>query len=540
MIEMEITTYDFAEKNYQEWVFPYHYHYIYILENGKEVYIGETNDIIRRSQEHHKVSDVCYKYKFKRIHVITGCAIEETPAKHYEKLLVKLMHADQKFKVVNAMEGERTHYARKNQFELGFDRLWPKLVQKGLVKNKKFQVVLNKSRYKYSPHVCLTEGQVNALTSIMNAIDSGETYPHTKGYLSRPIFIEGDAGTGKTVVATSLFYYLKTHPAYHGMKIGLVYTSPATRDELRVALGSIQKSYKKDVISPVDVTKQFYDILICDEAHRLRRKKNLGMYNRNFNEGNSRLELDENNDELDWLLINSGRLILFYDQKQIVNAADIPVEDFMGRLLVENRGIRPILLDSQMRICAGDDYVPYIYDVLYQRVSAPKSFQNYELKIFTSFGDMLKNLSEKEEQMGLCRLCGGYAWEWTAKEVPEIPDINIEGIGIWWNKQTKGWLRKQDAKREMGSIYSLPGLDLNYAAVVIGEEVYYDVTEGKIKVNRTKLFDDKVKRGVSDEELEQYILNTYAVFMTRGIYGTYLHVRNDALREYLQRYIPTC
>lgn len=88
-----------------KWVFPYNYHYLYILESGKEAYIGETNDIIRRNKEHHKPSDVCYEYHFKYIHVITGYSIEETPAKHYETLLIKLMDADQKFHVINPKDG---------------------------------------------------------------------------------------------------------------------------------------------------------------------------------------------------------------------------------------------------------------------------------------------------------------------------------------------------------------------------------------------------------------------------------------------------
>lgn len=35
---------------------------------------------------------------------------------------------------------------------------------------------------------------------------------------------------------------------------------------------------------------------------------------------------------------------------------------------------------------------------------------------------------------------------WTAKEKPDIPDIQIENTGIFWNKQTVGWLRNQSSK----------------------------------------------------------------------------------------------
>jgi hypothetical protein CRE_10732 len=43
----------------------------------------------------------------------------------------------------------------------------------------------------------------------------------------------------------------------------------------------------------------------------------------------------------------------------------------------------------------------------------------------------------------------------------------------------------------------------------------------------------------TDEELREYVLNTYAVLLTRGIYGTYVYVCDEALREYLQQYIPS-
>lgn len=144
----------------------------------------------------------------------------------------------------------------------------------------------------------------------------------------------------------------------------------------------------------------------------------------------------------------------------------------------------------------------------------------------------------KEKSVGLCRLCGGYAWKWIAKDSPDRPDISIDGVDVWWNRQTGGWLRNPNAKQEMGSIYSLPGLDLNYAAVVIGPDLYYDTESREVRVNRKHFFDNKVKRSVADDELKNYILNTYAVLLTRGILGTYVYVCDDALREYLGKFIP--
>ena len=85
------------------------------------------------------------------------------------------------------------------------------------------------------------------------------------------------------------------------------------------------------------------------------------------------------------------------------------------------------------------------------------------------------------------------------KEDSKKPDIQLEGREIWWNRQTDGWLQNPEAKLEMGSIYSLAGLDINYAAVIIGPDLIYDIKDQKIKVNRQNYFDNKVKQGVTDE-----------------------------------------
>lgn len=537
-INFEITTCDYACPQYSEWTFPHDHHYVYILENGKDVYIGETNDIIQRTKDHHRKKDSCYKYHFLRMHVITSKHMEETPAKHFENLLIKLMRIDRKFRVTNVDNGERTFYLRKNEFELGFDRLWPQLADLGLVNHKEFQSILNKTEFKYSPYTSLTQKQITTLENIVGAIHTSDSQKQRGAERARPILVEGNAGTGKTVIASSLFHYLLTHPDFSGKKIGLVYANTSTRDELKSVFKCVPGKFHKHIISPIHVTKTQYDIIICDEAHRLRRNKNLGMYITHFRKGNERLGFDYDHDELDWLLTNAKCLVLLYDRQQIACPSDIPYNVFREKLEISTCGTRPVELLDQMRIRAGADYVPYIHNVLHQNPVTPTHFENYDFRIFSSFGDMVKTLNKLEDQMDLCRLSSGYAWKWIAKDSPATPDISIDGINVWWNKQTGGWLRNPDTKKEMGSIYTLPGLDLNYAAVVIGPDLYLDPNDGKIKVNKKRFFDNKVKRAVNDDELKEFILNTYGVLMTRGICGTFVYVCDDALREYMQKYIP--
>lgn len=538
MIQFEIQS--FAYEDFDRWCLPWDYHCLYILENGRQVYIGETKDVIQRSKEHCQPSDFCSRFQFKNVYVVTSEDFEETPAKHYEDLLIRLMRADGKFQVVNRKNGEWTRYKRKNQFEVSFDQLWMQLEKYRLVNEKHFHSILNTGIYKYCPDTMnVTQAQHEALTSIIHTLDSGETFSDKeRGFLARPILLCGDAGTGKTVVATTLFYYLKTHPKYKDLKIGLVYPHPVMRQIIQEVFSLTPGLHKKDVIAPIDVTKQHYDIILCDEAQRLRQAKNIGMYMTHFKAGNQRLHLDSQHDELDWLLINSDRLVLFYDSKQIVCPSDVPLDKFQQRLYDRKRGVRPIELKEQMRIHAGDQYVSYIYDVLFQKTEIPKHFTNYDFKIFSDFSEMLSLLEEKENSVKLCRLCSGYGWAWSSKEDPNQPDVQLDGHNLWWNQQTAGWIQNPNAKKEIGSIYSLAGMDLNYAAVVIGPELFYDTQEHKIKVNRQNYFDKKVKQGVTDEELISFVLDTYAVLMTRGILGTYVYVCDSNLRQYLQKFIP--
>jgi DUF2075 family protein len=88
------------------------------------------------------------------------------------------------------------------------------------------------------------------------------------------------------------------------------------------------------------------------------------------------------------------------------------------------------------------------------------------------------------------------------------------------------------------------GYDLNYAGVIIGPDLRFDTTTGRIVVDRASYFDKKGKEantalgGVySDDDLLWYIQNVYAVLLTRGIRGTYVYVHDPALRDHLKRFV---
>ncbi|MCC8145884.1 MAG: hypothetical protein LIO93_05485 [Bacteroidales bacterium] len=177
----DITTFhysnEFSSSDFEKWVLPNDYHTVYILENGTDAYIGETLKAPKRAYEH---TIEHHEWNFKRMHIITSELMEGTLAKHYEKLLIRLMKVDGLFNIVNKKDGNATHYKRINEFELKFDELWDQLAEKRLVKTKSFRFILNSNTYKYSPYTTFTKEQTETLTHIFNVLNSCETAPYSE------------------------------------------------------------------------------------------------------------------------------------------------------------------------------------------------------------------------------------------------------------------------------------------------------------------------------------------------------------------------
>lgn len=81
------------------------------------------------------------------------------------------------------------------------------------------------------------------------------------------------------------------------------------------------------ILSPSDVAKNKYDILLVDEAHRLHQYRNIS-YMGSFKQNCERLGFTTDADELDWVLKQSKCAVLFYDRMQVVGPSGINFERF--------------------------------------------------------------------------------------------------------------------------------------------------------------------------------------------------------------------
>lgn len=299
------------------------------------------------------------------------------------------------------------------------------------------------------------------------------------------------------------------------------------------------------VLSPTDVANsaETYDILIVDEAHRLRRRVGLSSYVE-FDNKNIKLGLGKNGDELDWIMAKSFHQILFYDSSQSIKPADIKPEKFDALLNAEST--HSFKLSSQLRCLGGNDYLDFIDKVLECTAEKWTEKNEYQLKLFEDVGDMFNAIREKEMDYSLCRMIAGYAWEWKTKgldfdtiKTEGLFDIDIDGNHFVWNTTDKDWINSLHSIDEIGCIHTTQGFDLNFAGIIIGPEIDYDPIDKKLIVFKDRYKDvmGKVNTGKGNE-LKEYILNIYKTLLARGIRGTYIYACNPNLKAYLGELIP--
>lgn len=128
---------------------------------------------------------------------------------------------------------------------------------------------------------------------------------------------------------------------------------------------------------------------------------------------------------------------------------------------------------------------------------------------FTKFNNLMY---QKEKEVGLVRMAAGYAWDWLSKNDKTVYDIEIQEIKKQWNHCTEGWVHSENAIDEVGCIHSIQGYDLNYAFIILGDEIGYDPDEKNIIIRAENYFDQMVKRQQNMKNLKS-IYNIFIMFL---------------------------
>lgn len=536
---------------------------VYVLDNGSQVYVGETGNVASRMEQH-----LLTKKHLRRLRIVLHDRFNKSACLDLESRLIQLFAGEGRMKVVNGNKGvvDRDYFDRP-AYRKDFDAVFDELRSLGLFRRSVPQIE-NSDLFKYSPFKALNEDQALVVEDIAKGLI--EDLPTGS---STSTVIEGAAGTGKTIVAVFLLKLLCDVAAadpddpvdqdtrfadlltaehidvLQDRKFGLVIPQQSLRKTLRRVFAKTPGLAKEMVLSPFDVglSDTMYDLLVVDEAHRLGRRfsQSSAAGNNRFREATVKIfgQDDYSKTQLDWIRMRSRHQVFLLDSRQTVRPSDLPVGAQQGIGSAADHRYR---LQSQMRVRAGADYVSYVQNVLAGVAASPESFGEYDLRFFDDLGDMYEQIQARDAESGLARLVAGFAWPWPTKgrKDPNVFHIEIDGLRLPWNRSEEDWINSRGSLHEVGSIHTVQGYDLNYAGVIIGPDLRLDPESGSIVASPADYRDEKGKQGSpkfgvappTEQELTILIKNIYAVLLTRGIRGTYVYVCDPVLREKLRSY----
>lgn len=515
----EIKTFPFNKEDFDQiknFKFGKNWPVVYVLEDKKEIYIGQTVNAYARSKQHYENPE---RNKLKSIHIITDEEFNVSAALDIESWLIQYISADGLFTLQNGNGGLKNHnYYDRVKYKTKFEIAWDNLRQMGIVKNT-LEDLKNSDLFKYSPYKSLTEDQFTIARQIFKDIKKNEI---------NTFIVNGKPGTGKTILATYLFKYLKEQDETKNMNIGLVVPMASLRKTIAKVFSKIKGLKSSMVIGPNDVVRNKYDLLIVDESHRLQRRKGIMGYGA-YDNVNRSLGLGNEGTQLDWIMKSSKHQIFFYDQNQSIKPADIRPDDF------NKLNSKKYELVSQMRVEAGEEYIKFIEDFFDLKIPQNTNFSNYDFKLFDNAVKMVNEIKEKDKKHKLARVVAGYAWPWHTAHGTRNYDIEIGDLKLVWNSTAQDWVNSPNAINEVGCIHTVQGYDLNYVGVIIGPEFSYDPQKKKFIFDKEKYFDTNGRNGITDpNELERYIKNIYKTLLTRGIKGTYIYIVDENLRNYFK------
>lgn len=523
-----------------------------------EVYVGESNDIFKRTRQHYDAASDKSKWQYKLKEKDASLFI--IGHEHFNKSLTldvenRLMHymmsVERVKRVHNLRDNPQTSYYPMGELDDIYSKIWNGLHKENRNLFPTESEIKDSAIYKASPLHKLTNDQENArdliIDKVIKALENGET--------KQLIFIDGEAGTGKTVLNSSTFYELYCLAEDNAKKIKchlLVNHDEqiTVYEQIAEKLGLTEK-YGKVVSKPTTFINNhtednLVDVVFVDEAHLLLTQGKQSYRGEN---------------QLKDIIDRSRVTVVMFDENQILTTEQFwesqVIEQFRNQAKATGNHI---VLDKQLRMQVDPATMDWIdsFTKNKQLKKIPNSVGGYSIKVFDDPELLDKEIQKraKESDSALSRIIATYDWEYSSSRKP---DKHLEKywevmIGNWhkpWNRELESELSRKEKRiieglawaeqpktiNEVGSTFTIQGFDLNYAGVILGPSVRYH--DGKIYFDPSKSKNEKAVRNrtLSDGSKQKFgeilIQHEVRVLMTRGVKGTYIYACDPELRKAL-------
>ncbi|MEC1258914.1 DUF2075 domain-containing protein [Bacillus swezeyi] len=512
------------------------YPILYILYNEKKkptAYIGQTVQAARRLKNH--IDDKKRK-SLNRFILIGHEKFHQSATYNIESNLINYFIADNRYQLQNVSQTRsremHNYYQKPFYNEEIFQVIWEKLREEKIVSDP-LENLRNKDIYKLSPYKELSPQQLDIKNKILDFCKE-----HIQKEGNHVIVIEGDAGTGKSVLLSSLFNTIQDSANSEDPFLGetdnylLVNHSEMLKTYKSIA-NSLPNLKKKSLMKPTPFinektkTGATADIVLVDEAHLLLTKED------SYNHFRYQNQLDE-------IIKRSKITVVIFDPKQVLKIKSYWNERLLEEI-INQYDAKTVKLTDQMRMNANPETMKWIDGFVEKKIlSLPTEDSSFQLKIFEDAAAFKKAIERKNNKDGLSRIVSTF--DYLHKKDKKTYIVDEEGINMPWNStQDKvTWAENPNSIKEVGSIYTVQGFDLNYVGVVLGPSVSYDEDNDELVIDTSKYKDTGAfisRTDLSPEKngqiKEQIILNSINVLMKRGIHGLYIYATDHKLRKRL-------
>jgi DUF2075 family protein len=371
------------------------------------------------------------------------------------------------------------------------------------------------------------------LAAVQHALKTGE---------KTILLIPGGPGTGKSVIALNLIAELSKL----GRNAHYATGSKAFTSTLREIIGRSATVQFKYFNNYTNTPTDDIDVIICDEAHRLRSSSS----GRFHPISNPRPQIDE--------IVNAAKVSVFLlDDRQSVRPGEVGslqlVRDATTRNLTRLSEFDP--LEIQFRCSGSDGFIQWVNNTL-SIERTPNAIWNtakepFDFRIFDSPQAVDDAIRLKAAEGYTARMTAGFCWPWSEplESGQLVDDVQLGDYRRPWNAKPKEmckggyhiskdipisslWAYDKRGIDQVGCIYTAQGFEFDYAGVIFGEDLIYRFdSEGWVGIP-TNSEDSVVRR--SKTAFLELVKNTYRVLLTRGMKGCYVYFADKETERFVK------
>lgn len=351
------------------------------------------------------------------------------------------------------------------------------------------------------------------------------------------LIVKGGPGTGKSVIALNLLGDLSAK----GLNTHFVTGSRAFTTTIREIVGARAGVQIRYFNSYAQAETNDIDVMLCDEAHRIRKTSNS-----RFTPRKNRSNLPQ----VEELLKAAKTGVFFIDDDQIVRPGEIGSADYIQQAAQKNRcKVVEYELEAQFRCAGSDAFVNWINNTLGVKKTANVLWngeEKFDFQIFDSPLRLEETIREKIAQKHTGRLAAGFCWKWSSP-LPDgtlALDVKIGNYERAWNAKSDAghladgiprerlWAYDPRGINQIGCIYTAQGFEFDYIGVIFGKDLVYNPEKGIWEGNRNESADGTVRR--SKDDFLRLTKNTYRVLLSRGMKGCYVYFMDKGTENFFR------